>query len=113
MITSEEYRNNIKARYAKRQASSLSDISNNNLDYTEEEDAIILADNGMTILEKAAKLSRSYAAVSGRRRRLLEVINDGYIKTWRRGSRRDGNPTKPRGTGAKRHERQSNTEKQN
>ena len=52
-------------------------------DYTKEEDAFILADNGLTIMEKAERLNRTFAAITGRRQRLLARENGDYTETWR------------------------------
>lgn len=62
-------RKNIEANYYK--------------DYTKEEDAFILADNGMTLMEKAAELNRTFAAITGRRQRLLAKENGEANETWR------------------------------
>lgn len=57
--------------------------SNYYKDYTKEEDAFILADNGMTLMEKAAELNRTFAAITGRRQRLLARENGEANETWR------------------------------
>ena len=84
MITSEKFRNDIKRRYAKRQMASLIGSSNAQKDYTKEEDELIMADNDMSILQKAIKLKRTYAAIAGRRQRLIAAENMELTKTWRK-----------------------------
>ena len=43
--------------------------------YSPEEDALILADNGMTIYQKAIELGRTYPSVRIRKQRLLRRIS--------------------------------------
>lgn len=83
-LTTEKFRNEVKKRYAKRQMASLIGSSNSQKDYTEEEDKFIMAENGMSLLQKATQLKRTYAAIVGRRQRLIAAENMELTKTWRR-----------------------------
>ena len=42
--------------------------------WTEEEDAFLMADNGMTVFQKAIHLGRTYASCTGRRKSLRQVV---------------------------------------
>ena len=42
--------------------------------WTEEEDAFLMADNGMTVFQKAIHLGRTYASCARRRERLRQVV---------------------------------------
>ena len=83
--TSEQQRYSVLKRYNQKQEESKNVSSSNKYykDYTKKEDEFILADNGMTILQKAAKLKRSFAAVAGRRQRLLAKEMGDNTETWR------------------------------
>ena len=85
-LTSQHQRDVVTARYKRKQAESQNYKSAETWyrDYTAEEDAFILADNGLKLYEKAEKLRRSYASLVGRRRRLLEIESGEVAKTWRR-----------------------------
>ena len=84
--TTEKQRNIVLKRYYEKQKdlALYKTSSKYYKDYTSEEDKLIMADNGMTMLDKARKLGRSYASVKGRRQRLLAIENGEYTKTWRK-----------------------------
>ena len=84
--TTEKQRNTVLKRYHEKQAfmGVYKSTSNYHKDYTKEEDALIMAENGLTILDKAEILGRSYAAISGRRQRLNSMENGEYTRTWKK-----------------------------
>ena len=83
-LTTKQQREDTLQRYRKKQQISTRYVKFKNKDYTEEEDSFILADNGLSMMEKAKRLGRSYAAISGRRQRLVAAENGDITKTWRR-----------------------------
>ena len=83
-LTTKRQREDTLQRYKRKQQLSAKYVKFKNKDYTEEEDAFILADNGLSMMEKAKKLGRSYAAISGRKQRLVAAENGDITKTWRR-----------------------------
>ena len=64
-----------KMRHAQNTRTSSLLASKKGVPYSPEEDALILADNGMTTYQKAIELGRTYASVATRKRRLRARAN--------------------------------------
>lgn len=64
-----------KSRYAQYTRTSNLLTSKKGVPYSPEEDALILADNGMTTYQKAIELGRTYQSVGSRKRRLRALAN--------------------------------------
>lgn len=85
--TTEAQRNVVLKRYHEKQGdnSFYKTSAKYYKDFTTKEDKVIMDDSdGLTMLDKARKLGRSYASIKGRRQRLLSKESGDYTLTWRK-----------------------------